>query len=47
MFRQFEKDMEKKTPKGPFHMFVSLKPEKVENDTWEKCLTVLVKEYFS
>jgi len=29
----------------PFCTFVSLKPEKVENNTWENRLTILVKEY--
>jgi len=29
----------------PFHTFVSLEPKKVENDTWENRLTILVKEY--
>ena len=29
----------------PFHTFVSLEPEKVENDTQENRLTISVKEY--
>jgi len=29
----------------PFRTFVSIEPEKVENDTRENCLIILVKEY--
>ncbi len=29
----------------PFHTFVSLDLEKVENGTWDNRLTILVKEY--
>ena len=47
MFKEFEKDTEKNTlGGGPFCKFVSLKPKKVESNTRENCLTILVKEYF-
>ena len=45
MFREFEKDIEKEKSKRSLFVKLSLKPEKVENNTRKNLLTMSAKEY--